>query len=35
VQSVIAEAFRVAFLVIAGFTGAGALFAMSIPLRRI
>lgn len=35
VQSDIAEAFRVAFLVIAGFTGAGALFAMSIPLRRI
>jgi EmrB/QacA subfamily drug resistance transporter len=35
VQSEIAEAFRAAFLVIAGFAGAGALLAMSIPLRRI
>jgi predicted MFS family arabinose efflux permease len=35
VQSEIAEAFRTAFLVISGFTAAGALLAMSIPLRRI
>ena len=35
VQSEIADAFRTAFLVISGFTGAGALLAMSIPLRRI
>ncbi|HEY3639550.1 MAG TPA: MFS transporter [Xanthobacteraceae bacterium] len=35
VQAEIAEAFRAAFLVIAGFAGAGALLAMSIPLRRI
>jgi hypothetical protein len=35
VQSEIAEAFRSAFLVIAAFAGAGALLAMSIPLRRI
>jgi EmrB/QacA subfamily drug resistance transporter len=35
VQSEIAEAFRAAFLVIAGFAGAGALLALSIPLRRI
>jgi predicted MFS family arabinose efflux permease len=35
VQSEIAEAFRAAFLVIAGFAGVGALLALSIPLRRI
>jgi hypothetical protein len=35
VQAEIAQAFRAAFLVIAAFTGAGALLAMSIPLRRI
>jgi hypothetical protein len=35
VQTEIAEAFRAAFLVVAGFAGAGALLAMSIPLRRI
>jgi hypothetical protein len=35
VQSEIAEAFQSAFLVIAAFAGAGALLAMSIPLRRI
>jgi EmrB/QacA subfamily drug resistance transporter len=35
VQSDIAEAFRAAFLSIAGFTGIGILLAMSIPLRRI
>jgi predicted MFS family arabinose efflux permease len=35
VQAEIAEAFRAAFLVIAGFAGAGAALAMSIPLRRI
>ena len=35
VRAEIAEAFRAAFLVIAGFAGAGALLAMSIPLRRI
>ena len=35
VQAEIAQAFRAAFLVIAGFAGAGALLAMSIPLRRI
>jgi EmrB/QacA subfamily drug resistance transporter len=35
VQAEIAEAFRAAFLVIAGFTGMGALLAISIPLRRI
>jgi MFS family permease len=35
VQTEIAQAFRAAFLVIAAFTGAGALLAMSIPLRRI
>jgi len=35
VQSEIASAFRAAFLVIAGFAGAGALLAISIPLRRI
>src|SRR6202035_307375 len=35
VQSEIAEAFRAAFLVIASFAGAGAVLAMSIPLRRI
>jgi EmrB/QacA subfamily drug resistance transporter len=35
VQAEIAEAFRSAFLVIAGFTAAGAWLAISIPLRRI
>jgi multidrug resistance protein len=35
VQSEIAAAFRVAFLVIAGFAGLGALLAATIPLRRI
>ena len=35
VQGDIAEAFRAAFLSIAGFTGLGILLAMSIPLRRI
>jgi EmrB/QacA subfamily drug resistance transporter len=35
VQAEIEQAFRAAFLVIAGFTGAGALLAISIPLRRI
>lgn len=35
VQSEIAEAFRAAFLVIAGFAGTGAVLAFSIPLRRI
>jgi hypothetical protein len=35
VQSEIADAFRAAFLVIASFAGAGAVLAMSIPLRRI
>jgi hypothetical protein len=35
VRTEIAEAFRAAFLVIAGFTALGALFAASIPLRRI
>jgi EmrB/QacA subfamily drug resistance transporter len=35
VQAEIAQAFRAAFLVIAAFTGTGALLAMSIPLRRI
>jgi EmrB/QacA subfamily drug resistance transporter len=34
-QAEIAEAFRTAFLIIAGFAGAGAALAMSIPLRRI
>jgi EmrB/QacA subfamily drug resistance transporter len=35
VQSEVAQAFRAAFLVIAGFAGAGAWLAASIPLRRI
>ena len=35
VATEVAEAFRTAFLVIAGFAGAGALLASSIPLRRI
>jgi EmrB/QacA subfamily drug resistance transporter len=35
VQSDIADAFRAAFLSIAGFTAIGTLLAMSIPLRRI
>jgi hypothetical protein len=35
VQAEIAQAFRAAFLVIAGFTAAGAWLAISIPLRRI
>ncbi len=35
VQTEIAEAFRAAFLVIAAFAAAGAVLAMSIPLRRI
>jgi EmrB/QacA subfamily drug resistance transporter len=35
VQGDIADAFRAAFLSIAGFTGLGILLAMSIPLRRI
>ena len=35
VQSEIAQAFRTAFLVIAGFAGTGAVLALSIPLRRI
>lgn len=35
VQGEIAQAFRAAFLVIAGFAGAGAVLAMTIPLRRI
>jgi EmrB/QacA subfamily drug resistance transporter len=35
VQSEIATAFQAAFLVIAAFAGAGALLALSIPLRRI
>jgi EmrB/QacA subfamily drug resistance transporter len=35
VQTEIAEAFRAAFLVIAAFAGAGAVLAISIPLRRI
>jgi EmrB/QacA subfamily drug resistance transporter len=35
VQGDIAEAFRAAFLSIAGFTAIGILLAMSIPLRRI
>jgi EmrB/QacA subfamily drug resistance transporter len=35
VQTEIAEAFRAAFLVVAAFTGAGAVLAISIPLRRI
>jgi hypothetical protein len=35
VQSDIAEAFRAAFLSIAGFTAIGIVLAMSIPLRRI
>jgi EmrB/QacA subfamily drug resistance transporter len=35
VQSEIAAAFRIAFLIIAGFAGAGAVLAASIPLRRI
>jgi hypothetical protein len=35
VQAEIAQAFRAAFLVIAGFAGGGAALAMSIPLRRI
>jgi len=34
-QAEIAEAFRTAFLIIAGFAGAGAALAMSIPLRRL
>jgi len=35
VQDELAQAFRAAFLVIAGFAGAGAWLAASIPLRRI
>jgi EmrB/QacA subfamily drug resistance transporter len=35
VQAEVAQAFRSAFLVIAGFAGAGAWLAASIPLRRI
>jgi hypothetical protein len=35
IQAVIAEAFRFAFLLIAGFTTVGLLLALSIPLRRI
>jgi EmrB/QacA subfamily drug resistance transporter len=35
VQTEIADAFRAAFLVIAGFAGVGAVLAFSIPLRRI
>jgi hypothetical protein len=35
VQAEIAQAFRSAFLVIAGFAGMGAVLALSIPLRRI
>jgi hypothetical protein len=35
VQAEVAQAFRAAFLVIAGFAGAGAWLAASIPLRRI
>jgi EmrB/QacA subfamily drug resistance transporter len=35
IQAVIAEAFRFAFLLIAGFTTVGFLLALSIPLRRI
>jgi EmrB/QacA subfamily drug resistance transporter len=35
VQAEVAQAFRAAFLVIAGFTALGAWFAASIPLRRI
>jgi EmrB/QacA subfamily drug resistance transporter len=34
-QNEIAQAFRIAFLIIAGFAGTGAVLAMSIPLRRI
>jgi EmrB/QacA subfamily drug resistance transporter len=35
VQAVIADAFRIAFLSIAAFTGAGFFLALSIPVRRI
>jgi hypothetical protein len=35
VEADIAEAFRAAFLSIAGFTAIGMLLALSIPLRRI
>jgi hypothetical protein len=35
VQADIAEAFRAAFLTIAGFTTIGLGLALSIPLRRI
>ncbi|HLH98608.1 MAG TPA: MFS transporter [Xanthobacteraceae bacterium] len=35
VQGEIAQAFRSAFLVIAGFAGTGAVLAMTIPLRKI
>jgi hypothetical protein len=35
VKADIADAFRAAFLSIAGFTTVGMLLAMSIPLRRI
>src|SRR5262252_858203 len=35
IRAVIADAFRVAFLSIAGFTAAGFFLALSIPLRRI
>ena len=35
VRNAIAEAFRIAFLTIAGFTTAGFFLALSIPLRRI
>jgi hypothetical protein len=35
IHAVIAEAFRVAFLSIAGFTAVGFFLALSIPLRRI
>jgi EmrB/QacA subfamily drug resistance transporter len=35
IRAVIAEAFRVAFLSIAGFTAVGFFLALSVPLRRI
>ena len=35
VQSEIADAFRAAFITIAGFTGIGALLAWTLPLRRL
>jgi len=35
VHAQIGDAFRAAFLTIAGFTGVGSLLAWSLPLRRL